>query len=180
MNAEIIDSNLHELITGIEKDTYYPVEKLDAHKRNVPHMAVSIFVFDGNRMLLQKRATTKYHSGGLWANTVCSHPRWQESAASCAQRRLFEELGWHLPLTSIGELSYTAKVGDLYENEQVHCFLGEFNRSISTEHFNRDEVSDIKWLTVNEILEELKTQPHNYTEWFKIYMHQHLPLLGLQ
>jgi len=177
---EIVDNNLHELITGINGGNTFPVEKLDAHQRNIPHLGVSIFVFDGHRLLLQKRAATKYHSGGLWANTVCSHPNWQESAESCAQRRLDEELGWQLPLTSIGEISYTAQVGELYENEHVYCFAGQFDTSISTDNFNRSEVEDLKWLSVAEILHDVKIQPQLYTEWFKIYMSQHLELLGLQ
>ena len=177
MNTEIIDNNLHELITGIKGDTLYPVEKLDAHERNVPHVAISIFVFDEQRLLLQQRAATKYHSGGLWANTVCSHPRWQEAAADCAQRRLVDELGWTLPLQSIGKITYEAQVGALFENEQVHCFTGQFDRSISTDQFNRDEVADIKWLTVDEILNDIATNPDSYTEWFKIYLKHHRALL---
>jgi len=179
MSTDIIDNNLHELITGISDNALYPIEKLEAHERNVPHVAVSIFIFDGQHLLLQKRATTKYHSGGLWANSVCSHPRWQESTSDCAQRRLGEELGWHLPLKRIGEIYYNMPVGDLFENEQVHCFIGQFNRSIDINRFNRDEVSDIKWMSVDNILEAISAQPETFTEWFKIYMTQHRELLGL-
>lgn len=180
MNIDVIDDDLHELITGIKGNAMYPVEKLDAHERNVPHVAISIFVFDEQRLLLQKRAATKYHSGGLWANTVCSHPRWQETAADCAQRRLSDELGWQVPLKSIGEISYEAQVGALFENEHVHCFTGQFDHSINIDVFNRDEVSDIKWLTIDEILEDIRCYPGSYTEWFKIYMQQHRALLGLK
>jgi len=180
MSTEIIDSNLHELITGINNDAFFPVEKLDAHERNVPHVAISVFIFDGQHLLLQKRASTKYHSGGLWANSVGSHPRWQESAAACAQRRLSEELGWQLPLKSIGEITYSSRVGDLFENEKVHCFSGQFDRQISTDQFNRDEVSAVKWLTIDEILDDISNHPGTYTEWFKIYMHQHRSLLGMR
>ncbi|MEE9334295.1 MAG: NUDIX domain-containing protein [Granulosicoccaceae bacterium] len=179
MDTEIIDNNLHELITGIKDNALYPVEKLDAHERNVPHIAISIFVFDGQRLLLQKRAAGKYHSGGLWANTVCSHPRWQETATDCAQRRLNDELGWQVPLQNIGEITYEAQVGALFENEQVHCFSGQFDRSIDTDRFNRDEVSDIRWLTIDEIIKDINCHPNIYTEWFKIYMKQHRELLGL-
>jgi len=111
---------------------------------------------------------------------VCSHPRWQEDAADCAQRRLNEELGWQIPLQSIGELNYEAQVGALYENEMVHCFIGKFDPSISTDVFNRDEVADVKWLTINEILDDMKDNPSDYTEWFKIYMNKHRDLLGPQ
>lgn len=179
MPSEIIDSNLHELITGIQDDSFYPIEKLDAHLRNVPHVAISIFIFDGHRLLLQRRATTKYHSGGLWANTVCSHPRWQESTLDCAQRRLGEELGWQLPLKGVGEIRYNMPIGELFENEQVHCFIGQFDHSIDTDIFNRNEVSEVKWMSVKEILEAIGTEPEMFTEWFKIYMTQYRELLGL-
>ena len=52
-------------------------EKLDVHRRRLLHRAFSVFLVDENgRWLLQKRADGKYHSGGLWANACCSHPRW--------------------------------------------------------------------------------------------------------
>ncbi len=45
-------------------------------------------------MLIQQRALTKYHSGGLWANTCCSHPLPNEPLYHKAiHRRLNEELG---------------------------------------------------------------------------------------
>lgn len=180
MSAEIIDKDLHELITGIDRDEYFPVEKLDAHVRNVPHVAISVFIFDEQRLLLQKRALTKYHSGGLWANTVCSHPRWQESAVDCAHRRLNEELGLQIPLTSIGEITYASRVGELYENETVQCFSGQFDRKTPTDQYNRNEVSEVLWLTMEEILDDMQQNPDTYTAWFKIYMKQHRDLLSNQ
>lgn len=70
------DIGLHEQITAydkLNKQHFFPVDKLQAHVDNIPHVAISIFIFNGERLLLQKRASTKYHSAGLWANTVCSH-----------------------------------------------------------------------------------------------------------
>ena len=73
--------------------------KLSAHAEGKLHRALSVFVFDtdGN-MLLQRRAATKYHSGGLWSNTCCSHPRPGESVHEAAQRRLREEMGLECPM----------------------------------------------------------------------------------
>jgi len=68
-------------------------------------------------------------------------------------------------------------VGELFENEQVHCFVGQFDHSIDTNGYNRDEVSEIKWMTVDNILNAIKTQPEDFAEWFKIYMTQHRELL---
>lgn len=172
-DRRIVDGNLHDLITAIatnDDSEMYPVEKFDAHVNNVRHAAISIFVFNGPQLLLQKRAETKYHSGGLWANTVCSHPRWKESVATCASRRLEEELGWQIPMEKFGEISYQARVGELFENEFVHLFYGEFDARIDIEQFNRDEVCEVKWQTIPEVLRLIEENPESFTQWFIIYM----------
>ncbi len=169
------DIGLHEKITAIRQsdNKLYAIDKLEAHLANIRHVAVSIFVFNGEHLLLQRRAKTKYHSAGLWANTVCSHPRWNETTQDCAQRRLGEELGWRVPLQSFGSIDYAAKVGDLFENEHVHCFHGKYNESHNVNNFNPAEVDAIDWLTVPEIIMQIKTHPQRFTEWFKIYMADH-------
>ncbi len=176
----VIDNNLRELITALDNSSgsdTYPIEKLAAHQRNIPHLAVSIFVFRNEQLLLQKRADSKYHSGGLWTNTVCSHPRWQESALQCADRRLNEELGWHTSIKEFGKISYSAKVGQLYENEQVHCFYGHLVDDCEIKNFNRDEVSAVGWHSVPEILSQIQQHPAVFTEWFKIYMTDHREMI---
>ena len=70
-----------------------PVDKLEVHRRGLRHPAVSVFVMDGSRTLLQRRALGKYHTPGLWANACCTHPHWGEAALDCAARRLYQELG---------------------------------------------------------------------------------------
>ena len=70
-----------------------PVEKLQTHLRGLKHKAVSVFVMRGAETLLQRRAMSKYHTPGLWANACCTHPEWGEAGFDCAQRRLEEELG---------------------------------------------------------------------------------------
>lgn len=175
------DRNLSELIIGIDgkkENTKYPIEKLDAHINKVQHVAISIFIFCGPLMLLQKRATSKYHSGGLWANTVCSHPKWKESVDNCATRRLQEELGFVVPLRKFGELSYAARVGDLYENEYVHCFIGHLDQSEIPKHFNREEVSATMWLSLPDIETQMSNEPESFSAWFKIYMHKHQSMIN--
>lgn len=176
----IVDNDLRELIIGIDNEAdecFYPIEKLDAHVRNIPHVAISIFVLHDQHMLLQQRADTKYHSGGLWANTVCSHPRWDESAHMCASRRMGEELGWGVPLTNFGLIDYAARVGELYENEHVHCFYGRLDKPALPSGFNPDEVAAVEWLTIPEIMEQIVKRPESFTPWFKIYMTQHRTMI---
>lgn len=174
------DIRLHEEITAIDStsaDRFYAIDKLEAHVKNIPHVAISLFIFNENRLLLQQRATTKYHSAGLWANTVCSHPRWCESIQDCAQRRLQEELGFQVSLQRFGSIDYSARVGDLFENEHVHCFHGRYDgHEITT--FNHAEVKATQWLTIPEILQEIESQPQKFTEWFKIYMLEHRQMIN--
>src|SRR5664280_1451968 len=68
--------------------------KLDAHRKGLRHRAISVVIGDRDgRILLHQRAAGKYHSGGLWTNTCCSHPRPGEQASDTATRRLVEEMG---------------------------------------------------------------------------------------
>ncbi len=179
-DSALKDIGLHDEITAIKdlgKQQYYPIDKLQAHIDNIPHVAISVFIFDGENLLLQKRATTKYHSAGLWANTVCSHPKWLESAEDCAHRRLQEELGWQVPLTFFGSIDYAARVGDLFENEHVHCFFGKHSRANNIADYNRVEVEDVDWLTLSQVSDELAGNPSRFTEWFRIYMTHHRQMI---
>ncbi len=179
--VESLEPGLKESITGIDRGTqsaFYPVGKLDAHLQDIKHLAISIFVFRNEYLLLQKRADGKYHSGGLWANSVCSHPRWNENPQDCADRRLYEELGWNTELAEFGTIDYSARVGDLYENEHVHCFYGHIDDDHRMGEFNEREVQAIEWLTIPQILGEIARRPETFTEWFKIYMAQHREMIG--
>jgi isopentenyl-diphosphate delta-isomerase len=167
-----------EVITGI--DTHgqlYPIGKLDAHLRNIPHLAISVFLFNRGRLLLQQRAACKYHSGGLWANTCCSHPRWNESLQNCAERRLSEELGCKAVLTPFGKIDYEAQVGELYENESAHCFVGYAPDSAQHTLFNRDEVQAVRWQNLAQLKTDIKNSPGNYSEWIRIYLGQHFDMI---
>ncbi len=167
-----------EMITEIGEDGgLRPVEKLDAHIRNVQHLAISVFLIDGDRLLLQKRAAVKYHSGLLWANTCCSHPRWNETVEECAPRRLQEELGWTAPLTRFGEITYAADVGNgLFENEIVSCFFARAS-DVPLDKYDPDEVAALEWATLDKIDAWLAAEPSRFSQWFRIYMTRHRPMI---
>lgn len=150
-----------------EKDKKIGIgEKLEVHKKGKLHRAFSIFLFDKKkRLLLQKRAKTKYHSGGLWSNTCCSHPRPGEKIEKAAQRRLKEEMGIGANLKKIMKVHYRLKVGDLIENEIDHIFIGFFEGKPRP---NKNEVEGWQWKKINEIIKDQKKNPKKYTSWFKI------------
>lgn len=159
------------LIQAIAADeTMYPVEKLEAHRRGVLHLAISIFVFSDDHLLIQRRANGKYHSGGQWANSCCSHPNWGEGLDDCADRRLQEELGFRLPLTKSGVVEYDADVGNgLREWERVHIFHGTADRESLFVEPNPEEVSDFRWVEPSALSEEMAENPESFTPWFRIY-----------
>lgn len=170
-----------EVITAIgENGDLYPISKWDAHVRNVPHLAVSVFLFNKGRLLLQQRADCKYHSGGLWANTCCSHPRWNELLPDCAKRRLFEEVGCEeIELTSFGKIVYKAEVGgELFENETAHCYVGYIDDGVLPELFNREEVQAVRWHDIAELREDIVNNPDNYTKWIRIYIGNHYNMIA--
>ena len=139
----------HELITAIADDgSYYPVEKLEAHIRNIRHLAVSVFIFNSGRLLLQKRAAGKHHSGLLWANTCCSHPRWQESPEECARREIEEETGVRCG-RRISELSPTYHIyqhDNDYYLKKTYWFLFTLEGDGKTIPQLKEGITEAKWL----------------------------------
>lgn len=163
------------IIPAIAPDgTLYPVEKLQAHAQSLLHLAVSVFVFDRGELLIQQRAAGKYHCGGQWANTCCSHPDWGESLADCASRRLFEEMGIAVPLEACGELEYTADVGNgLCENERVTLFRAEVPRSTLKLLPDPAEVMASRWIQQSRLRAEITSAPQRFAPWFRIYVEQY-------
>lgn len=159
-------------IPGIAVDgTLFAIGKLDAHRRGQKHLAVSVFVFAGDKLLIQQRADGKYHSGGLWANSCCTHPHWNETASDCARRRLFEELGITLPLHGRAVVDYYAEVGNgLVENERVHIFRGDLAEPIEVADFNRAEVQAVAWVGMSELRRKVTGEPGRYSPWLRIYL----------
>lgn len=151
-----------------------PVDKLEVHRQGLRHKAVSVFVICDGHILLQQRALTKYHSGGQWANTCCTHPHWGEPAGSCARRRLQEELGINgLAVLPAGQVEYRAEVtGGLIEHEVVEVFLAR--TAIRPALFpDPAEVADTDWMTLAELDAAIAADPDRFTPWLRIYLADH-------
>lgn len=171
---------VEETIVAIDGDgAFLPIGKLDAHHRGQKHLAVSVFVFAGDRLLVQRRAAGKYHSGGQWANSCCTHPNWAEAPAACARRRLLEELGFTLPLSARSVVDYRADVGGgMVENERVHIFeanlapaaAAEGAAALPLDRFDPAEVQAVAWLDRDELHAAIAADPQSFTPWFRIYL----------
>jgi isopentenyl-diphosphate Delta-isomerase len=140
--------------------------KSRVHQTGERHRAVSVFLIDGSgRILLQRRAPTKYHSPGRWANTCCSHPRPGETALAAAQRRLREEMGIDCQLEAAGVFTYRADVGGgLIEHEVDHLFLGRHEGEPTP---NEREVDAWRWVAPAEIERQLTAEPERFAPWFE-------------
>jgi isopentenyl-diphosphate Delta-isomerase len=142
-------------------------EKMRAHAEGLLHRAFSVFVFDrAGRLLLQRRALSKYHSGGLWSNTCCSHPRPGETVAAAARRRLAEEMSFDCELRPAFEFLYRAELGGgLTEHEYDHVFVGSFDGEPRPDP---SEVGDWRWIGWEELREDLAARPQRYSYWLRL------------
>lgn len=138
--------------------------KIAAHRSGALHRAISIFVFDAaGRVLLQKRASTKYHSGGLWSNTCCSHPRPNEDTANAARRRLREEMGVNCELQEVFSFVYQTQFNNgLIEHEYDHVFFGNHD---GEPILNPEEADDWKWMDIRQLADDLREHPETYSFW---------------
>ncbi len=143
------------------------MEKMEAHEKALLHRAFSVFIFNRKgEMLLQQRAISKYHSGGLWTNTCCSHPREGEETLQAAHRRLQEEMGFDCPIEKQFHFIYKSSLdNNLTEHELDHVFTGIYEGEI---HPNPQEVESYKYMKIQELKTDVEQNPQNYTEWFKI------------
>jgi isopentenyl-diphosphate delta-isomerase len=158
-----------------------PVEKLAAHQRGLRHKAVSVFLLRDGDVLLQRRALSKYHTPGLWANTCCTHPQWEETGLDCALRRLDEELGiTGVELQYRDTVEYRADVGEsLIEHEVVDIFVGEMPGDAPLD-LNPDEVMETRWVPLAELPDQVAAKPDDFTPWLRIYLDQYADLIFQQ
>jgi len=150
------------------------MEKLEAHEKALLHRALSVLIFNSkNEFLLQQRSDNKYHSSGLWTNTCCSHPRANETVEEAAERRLREEMGMNCKMQKAFHFTYRAEFGNgLTEFELDHVFIG---KSDSMPKINPQEAKSFRYVSLDVLLSEIENKPENFTPWFKIMLHTHLP-----
>ncbi len=151
--------------------------KMEAHEKALLHRAFSVFVFnDENELLLQQRAADKYHSPLLWTNSCCSHQRNGESNLEAGKRRLQEEMGFVCELKEVTSFIYKAPFDNgLTEHELDHIMIGNFN---DNPVINREEVESFKWMTVEEVKEDMVKHPAIYTAWFKIIFEKYYSFIS--
>ena len=144
--------------------------KMQAHLEGRLHRAISVIIVHGaGEMLLQQRALSKYHSGGLWTNSCCSHPRPGEATDASAARRLREEMGFDATLVPMFSTIYRAELGALVEHEFVHVYGGRFDGPVTPD---AKEVEACEWRSLDWLARDVVEQPQRYTAWFAKYVRE--------
>lgn len=164
----LVDENDKELGVG---------EKIEVHKQGKLHRAFSVFVLNSRgQMLLQKRARSKYHSGGLWSNACCGHPRPEEDLEKAAHRRLKEEMGFGCEMDKVFSFIYKTPVDNgLTEHEYLHVFIGKFD---GEQKPDPGEVEDTRWVGIDELQKDISENPSDYTPWFLLSLPRVVEHLG--
>jgi isopentenyl-diphosphate delta-isomerase len=142
-------------------------KKLLIHQLGLLHRAFSIFIFNTKgELLMQQRATEKYHSGGLWSNTCCSHPQFGEDILESIKKRLNEEMGMKCTTEFAFSFIYKVKFDNgLTEHEYDHVYVG-----ISDDLPVPDaaEVKNWQYVNLKKLEANIVEHPEIYTEWLKI------------
>lgn len=179
LNEFSVGSNDYEPIILVDADDVPQgvAPKIEVHRLGLRHRALSVLVRDrtGN-MLVHRRNLAKYHSGGLWTNACCSHPRPDEPPAEAAHRRLAEEMGVRCEVKPLFTAHYRAAVSNGYiEDEVVHAFGGTYEGSVVPDPA---EVSEWKWMPFSALADDLARQPELYTVWFRHYFREHYDVIA--
>jgi len=153
------------------------MEKIEAHEKALLHRAFSVFILNKKgQLMLQQRAFDKYHCGGLWTNTCCSHQRDGETTLKAAKRRLFEEMGFETELEEKFSFIYKAPFDNgLTEHELDHVLIGSYE---GEPKLNPKEAASWKWMKIEEVKREIEINSEEYTPWFKIIFEKFYDQLG--
>ena len=154
-NLILVDE--HDQPIGVE-------EKMRTHELGLLHRAFSVWIFNAKgEIMLQQRALEKYHCGGLWTNTCCSHPRPGEASIDAAHRRLQEEMGFDCELQEVTEFIYHVTFDNgLTEHEYLHVFVGQYD---ADPILNPEEASAFRWMTIDALQKDIALHPDQYTYW---------------
>lgn len=170
---------MHDMVILVNEqdDVIGYMKKMEAHKMGLLHRAFSILIFDSEKkLLMHQRAKSKYHSGGLWTNSCCSHQHQDEDTLAAGHRRLLEEMGFDCDLEERFSFLYKAEMeSGLTEHEYDHVLVGRYEGSVD---INPHEVEDYEWVSWEELSERLRNEPQAYTAWFH-FIYKRISEIGL-
>lgn len=164
----MMETTMNDRLTLVDvyDHTIGEASKAEVHKKGLLHRAFSVFIIHDGKMLIQKRNSDKYHSGGLWTNACCSHPRIDEDLEEAVKRRMYEELGFASDFHECFSFVYRHVFENgIIEYEYDHVFVSDYFGEISP---NPEEIEEYKWISCSELADQLLDDPDKFTVWFQI------------
>lgn len=149
-------------------------DKFEAHRKGLLHKAVAVFLICRDALLIHQRAEVKSHAPGIWANTCCAHPRWDEPSETCAHRRLYEDMGLRdIPLIHRDTLQYRARLNSqMVDHEVVDIFIAHVTaRPVMSP--NPRDVMDTRWENITTLSQQVQSDPSAFTPLLQIYLRDH-------
>lgn len=112
------------------------------------HIVTHICIFNSdNKMLIQLRQPYKKGWSGLWDITVGGSALHGEDSQACAEREVFEEIGYKLDLT---EQRPYLTIHFTYGFDDYYLINDDFD--VNKLVLQKEEVAAVKWADLNEIL----------------------------
>ena len=145
-------------------------EKVKCHLPNGKlHRAFTALLFDKNgRLVLTRRAKGKMLWPEDWDGTFASHPRESETYVSSGERRMPEELGIEGKLDYLHKFEYHVPYKNVgSENEICGTLIGIIDEDTELKEIE-GEIDEIKWISAEELISEIKTNPKIYCPWMLI------------
>jgi len=133
------------------------------------HRAFTALLFnEDGKLLLTQRSQNKMLWPGIWDGTFASHPRESETYVSSAERRMPEEVGISSKLEYLFKFEYHVKYKNVGSENEICGTLIGFIKNSTTVNLVEDEISQVKWLSANELLSELEKNPEYYCPWMLV------------
>lgn len=138
--------------------------KADIFKDGLLHRIARIMLFDESGMvLIQKRLADKTLFPGCWDNSAAGHVDEGEDYLTAAKRELSEEIGVEADLK---EASYYRAYSE-DRNKRLDRFTKIYTATIAHDSkfsLQPQEVAEVKWVSVDSLLDLVSSQPQNVTD----------------
>lgn len=130
------------------------------HSKGLWHKAVVVFIINSkDQVLLQKRSPNKKLWPNMWDITAGGHVLKGEFGFEAIVRETKEELGIDLDkqeITFIGSAISSNIKSDIINNHFNEFYIVNKDVDETKLKLQKEEVSEVKWIDKNEILEKIK------------------------
>src|SRR3989344_4790249 len=136
-----------------------------AGEKGIRHRIVRIFLLNAKgELLIQKRSEKVVSNPNKWDHSAAGHVDEGEDYSTAAYRELKEELG--VSGVSLREVAryYMEETDEKESKKRFNAlYVGTYNDEIV---LDKKEVSEVRWIKIDELLAWIKRQPEDFTQGF--------------